>query len=560
MRTWLTWVIVLMWSAFAQASFLDENRPQTSLLEAPSSNQLLPAEQAFIALEPSITDGSVNFELQVAPGYYAYRDRFFVKTAEGRSLEGLEIPAGEIKSDPSFGDVHVLKGLVSVKLPEAPAGMVTFGFQGCAEQGVCYPAMTKEFDLGPGQVTRSPKTVDHTPWWFFLAGVGLAFTPCVLPTLPLLLRVVSGQAANQGRSAALAGVFVVSSSLGYALLGMLVSFVGGGAQLQAHLQNPVVILTATAVFIMLALTLLEVRGLRIPVANIPVIQRLYQRMSGGSILGAAGLGLISTLVLSPCVSAPLAALLLYLAQGGNPVEGAISLFALGIGMGLPMMILATGGQSMMPKSGPWMLHVKRIYAALLLITAAVLLSRILQPRCVLILEGIIAGGMGIWLYTLSRQRFGIMKGLASVMVGFGLISFMGAWKGYTNPLAPWEAPVIRPYSVVTTVSQLDGFLAKSTRLGQPVMIDISANWCMNCKVLEARLLAPDVQEAIHRSADWVKFDITDSTPEVEAWLKSHNLFGPPALMFIDSQGREVVGAQLIGDVEADDVVKVLSDI
>lgn len=548
MRTWLT-IFLLAWSILSHASILNSPRPQPDLLGGTRSDRLLPAEQAFVASPVRVEGDTALLELQVAPGYYAYRDKIFVQDATGKRLAGLSVPEGEVKSDPEFGDVQVLEGIVPLNLSPAPSGQITLGFQGCAARGVCYPAMSKVYDLGGTSTATAMGAGGHSIWWFLLAGLGLAFTPCVLPTLPLLLRVVAGNTQSKARNGALAAIFVLASAVGYALLGILVSLIGGRSQLQAHLQNPVVIVLATGIFLLLAFTLLEVRGFSLRLPTIPVVQRLYLRMSGGSVAGAAGLGLVSTFVLSPCVSAPLAGILLYLAQGGNALQGAVELFVLGVGMGIPMMIIALGGQAFIPKGGAWLTRVKEVYAVLMLLTAAAILSRILSPQGILALVGVVSAGLGVWLYGLARCSFGVVKVLAAILTAFALASFIGAWKGHEDPSRPWMAPALRPYTEVNSLATLESALARSARDRRPVMIYVSAKWCLNCKVVEAKLTASEVRSSTKATVDWVKLDITESGAEIQSWLKERNLFGPPALIFLDAVGHEQPRLQLIGDID-----------
>ncbi|MDT8925402.1 protein-disulfide reductase DsbD [Pseudomonas taiwanensis] len=556
MRTWLT-IFLMAWSILSHASILNSPRPQSDLLVGTRSALLLPAEQAFVASLVRVEGDTAFFELQVAPGYYAYRDKIFVQDATGKRLAGLSVPEGKVKSDPEFGDVQVLEGIVPLTLSPAPSGQVALGFQGCAARGVCYPAMSKVYDLGGTSTATAAGVGGHSIWWFLLAGLGLALTPCVLPTLPLLLRVVAGNTQSKARNGALAAIFVLASAVGYALLGMLVSLLGGGSQLQAHLQNPVVIVIATGIFLLLAFTLLEVRGLSLRLPNIPVVQGLYLRMSGGSVAGAAGLGLVSTFVLSPCVSAPLAGILLYLAQGGNALQGALELFVLGLGMGMPMMIIALGGQAFIPRGGAWLSRVKEVYAVLMLLTAAAIFSRILNPQAILALVGVVTAGLGGWLYSLAGCSFGIRKTLASILTAFALASFLGAWQGHEDPARPWVAPAIHLYTEVNTLAALQAVLNSSKQAKRPVMIYVSAKWCLNCKVVEARLTASDMQGTLKAAVDWVKLDITESSTAIQGWLADRHLFGPPALIFLNGQGEEQTDRQLVGEIESAQLKKAL---
>lgn len=544
------------------------NQPVASTLLGTQSQGLLEPTQAF-SLQSAIREGEdVKLRLDVAPGYYAYREKFKVLDEQGDPVERVTIPEGHLKEDPSFGTVHTLTGEVAVTLADFDGKRVKVLFQGCAEVGVCYPAMSQVLEFAPQAkpLASEPVTpvsssiqLDGSVFWFFLAGIGLAFTPCVLPTLPLLLRVVSGHNQSKGKSVLLASCFVLASAVGYAAIGTVVSALGLGQSFQSQMQNPWVITVAAGVFILLGLMMLDISSLRIKMPSSGKLMELYHSLSGGSYGGALALGFISTLVLSPCVSAPLAGILLYLAQGGSPLQGGLSLFMLGVGMGLPLMVLAAGGHSLLPKSGPWLVHLKKVYAALMIGTGILVASRLLSGAMLLGLMGIIAVILAGVLYYPVRHRggFGVLKLLSTLTVGYALAAGLGAAQGHTDLLRPWTGPEVAPYEVVTDIPSLQQKLEWAAQQRRPVVVEISADWCLNCKVLERKLEGSEAARLMTTGTTWIKLDVTQPNEGTAAWLKEKGLFGPPAFLFYDGQGREAIQSRLIGEIELGDIDRAL---
>lgn len=553
-------------STLSQASPF--NQPVASTLLGTQSQGLLEPTQAF-SLQAAIREGDdVQLRLDVAPGYYAYREKLKVLDDQGNPVERVIIPEGALKEDPSFGTVHTLTGQVAVTLSDFDGKQVKVLFQGCAEVGVCYPAMSQVLEFAPGQKQSATESIQPSAtsselngsvFWFFLAGLGLAFTPCVLPTLPLLLRVVSGHNQSKGKSVLLASCFVLASAAGYAAIGTVVSALGLGQSFQSQMQNPWVVTVAAGVFVLLGLMMLDISSLRLRMPSSDKVMVLYHSLTGGSYRGALALGFISTLVLSPCVSAPLAGILLYLAQGGSPLQGGLSLFMLGVGMGLPLMVLAAGGHSLLPKSGPWLAHLKKVYAALMIGTGILVASRLLSGAMLMGLMGIIGVIIAGVLYYPVRhhRRFGVLKLLSTLAVAYALSAGIGATQGHTDLLRPWTAPVTAPYDVVADISSLQNKLLSAAQRQRPVVIEISADWCLNCKVLESKLAGSEEARLMAAGATWIKLDITQPNEAIAAWLKEKGLFGPPAFLFFDGQGGEVIRSRLIGEIELSEIDRAL---
>ncbi len=391
MRRVLTLLFLLLLPPLTQAGLFDKQPPALGTLN--NSADFLPVREAFRLSVTQSSPKQVKLRFIAAPGYYLYRHRFqFTTTTPGVTLGEAQLPRGEQKTDDYFGEVEVYYGVLDVELPVSNPDSRSFGlrvsYQGCADQGLCYPPETEMLTIGDeppaGEQTQAAST-DGEPLLrsvllFFLAGLGLTFTPCVLPMLPILSGVVLRGQPSTGRSLALSLAYVLPMATGFALLGALMGQFGAELNLQARLQSPWVLVPFALFFVAFALAMFGLFELRLPQAISARLDGLANRARGGSIAGAALLGAVSSLLVSPCVSAPLAGALLYISASGDALGGGLKLFALGLGMGTPLVLFATGGSALLPKSGPWMVQVRNAFGVLLLAVAVWMLERICPAR------------------------------------------------------------------------------------------------------------------------------------------------------------------------------------
>lgn len=565
----------------AMATGLLDNRPSSTLGAINNSRDFLPVREAFKLNLIESTPTSIKLRFVPTEGYYLYRHRFAFKTEPADiALGTVNLPAGEQKHDEYFGDVEVYHGIVDVDIPR-PANdtrpfTLVVTYQGCADKGLCYPPETERLSIGATGTTVSAEKApgDKVSWnWrelalFFLAGIGLTFTPCVLPMLPILSGVVLRGQVGGLRGFSLSLAYVLPMAACFALLGALMGMFGAQLNLQARLQSVWVLVPFALFFAIFALAMFGVFELKLPQAISNRLDRVANRTQGGSLWGAAVLGVVSSLLVSPCVSAPLAGALLYISASGDAVGGGLKLFALGLGMGAPLLLVATGGAAWLPKSGPWLVSVKNAIGVLLLGLAIGLLSRVLPGPVTLLLIGSLAAGVSLFLGTLEfiykapRQRLAQLLGL--FLLVYALACWFGALSGQSDPFNPvghaQTSTVATPntaqpdgqWLTVSTPDELDSALAAAKNAGKPVLLDWYADWCISCKVIEHEVLnAPNVLKLL-KGYQLVRFDMTASNAEQRALLDRYALFGPPALMFFDKNGEEQSDQRVIGEINAQD--------
>lgn len=574
----LFFLLFLLLASPAFATGLLDNRPSATLGAASNSADFLPVHEAFKLTLIEADAQTVKLRFVATDGYYLYRHRFQFRTEPADiKLGAPSIPQGEAKHDEFFGDVEVYHGVLDIELPrnDPRAFTLLVGYQGCADKGLCYPPETARLSID-GQGAPLPASAEQGWTWkslllFFLAGVGLTFTPCVLPMLPILSGVVLRGQVGGLRGLSLSLAYVLPMAASFAVLGALMGLFGAGLNLQARLQSAWVLVPFAAFFVLFALAMFGLFDLKLPQALSSRLDSLAHRTKGGSLLGAAVLGVLSSLLVSPCVSAPLAGALLYISASGDALGGALKLFALGLGMGAPLLLVATGGAAWLPKSGPWMNTVKNAIGVLLLGLAIGLLSRVLPGPVTLLLIGLLAAGVALFLGALEfvvktpRQRLAQLLGLALLV--YALACWYGALSGQGDPLRPLPPPTVGgspaaakadAWQTITSPAALDAALAEAKAAGQPVLLDWYADWCISCKVIEHEVLNAPQVEAQLGAFRLLRFDITESNAEQRALLDRYRLFGPPALMFFAANGSEMTSDRVIGEINAGDFAQVLA--
>ncbi len=573
LRRLLLPLLLLCLSLPASANLFDQ-RPAASPLGAPlnNSSDFLPVREAFKLSLVSSDTQSVTLRFVAAEGYYLYRHRlnFSVEPA-GFDLGEAQLPAGKAKHDEFFGDVEVYYGVLDVRLPlDNPDNRplrLQVGYQGCADKGLCYPPETEYIEIG--EMPASVADLQKSEWtWkdlalFFLAGLGLTFTPCVLPMLPILSGVVLRGRPSNARGLVLSLAYVLPMATCYAVLGALMGLFGAGLNLQAMLQSPWVLVPFAAFFGLFAMAMFGVFELRLPAF---IRDRLDQRASqtrGGTIAGAATLGVLSSLIVSPCITAPLTALLLYISSTGDAVGGGLQLFALGLGMGTPLVLFGAGGGALLPKSGPWLVTVRNAFGVMLLAVSVWLLERVLPGSLSLALWGLLAGGVAVFLGALEfgpkthRQKLAQIVGLALLV--YALAAWVGPLQGTSAPLKPLGqlsatasqgSTKSGAWQTLSSPAELDAALAEAKAAGQPLLLDWYADWCISCKVIEREVFGN--AEVGSKLAGWrlIRFDITESSAAQRALLDRYQLFGPPAIQLFSAQGDELLDLRVVGEVDA----------
>ncbi|MDP0588152.1 MAG: protein-disulfide reductase DsbD [Candidatus Endonucleobacter bathymodioli] len=550
-------------------------------------NTFLPVEEAF-SVTGRLDNDYAYIDFNVAPEHYLYKDRFkFFETSTIQPIGQPLYPAGQRRFDPNFNKiVEVFPNSISIKLPVKTLGNkpeILISFQGCATAGLCYPPhkisvlLTKNHSLN-NDLTSSSSTnersvtsdehyySDHLKrsgtllavFLFFLAGLGLSFTPCVLPMIPIISSLILGKNnIRRSKITKLILTYIFSMSTTFAIAGTLTGFFGAALNLQAKLQSPWLIAPFSFMFVILALSMLGLFELQLPTF-------IRDKLSGpqkkqGSLASAALLGIFSALIVSPCVSAPLAGSLIYISTTGDAFLGGVSLFALGMGMGAPIMAIGLGGRHILPKAGNWMNHVRTFFAMLLLGVAVWMLERIIDPHITLALWGILLITSSIFLGALSFKEsegyHAFRQAAALTLLTYGICLIVGFAKGNSNPFKPLaslkhtQPENIYPLPIfqrVTTQAALTSVLDHAASQKKSVILDISADWCTSCKTIEKMLLASPKITPLLAPLTLVKFDITDNSEEHNQFLTKNQLFGPPALLFYDPSGNHQSHLKITG--------------
>jgi thiol:disulfide interchange protein DsbD len=558
-----------------------------ALLSGGSSGprEFLPADEAFVLAARRVGPDRVALGWVIAPGYYLYRDQVRV-VADGRPLE-LDLPPGETKYDEFFGDVQVYYQQLDIEFPAPAAGSLEVGYQGCAEDGICYPPVRRTLDLeevpssagpaGPPMaeqdrlagLIRDGHPVSMLAVFFGL-GLLLAFTPCVLPMVPILSGIIIGQGPDvtTRKAFSLSLAFVLAMAVTYTLAGVVVALMGHN--LQATFQHPAVLVGFAAVFVALALAMFGFYELQVPAALQTRLTEISNRQQSGTLAGAGVMGFLSALIVGPCVAAPLAAALIVIGQSGDPVRGGAALFSLSVGMGAPLLAFGASAGKLLPRAGPWMATVKNLFGVLLLAVAAWMLERIVPPAAGLALWGAVVLVGALFLGAMDPlpegagpgRRLGKAAGILVLLYGAALVlGAAGGGNSLTRPLAGLFAggagggtvatggPEFR---IIKTVADLDREIAGASAAGRGVLLDFYADWCVDCKRMEKYTFpVPEVRQALGDTV-LLKADVTANDADDRALMNRFGIFGPPATLFFGLDGKELGHLRLVGFVPPDE--------
>ena len=532
--------------------------------------QFLPVNQAFVLTHDRQADGQMRLFFQIKPGYYLYQKRL--------KFDGLpaeqhpQLPAALNHHDEFFGDSAVYRDQLELLLPANAQGQLRLGWQGCADAGLCYPPQTTLIDLGGSAASAVEQASDqalasdlqqgHLAWsllLFFGLGLLLAFTPCSLPMLPILAGLVLGNGASARRGWLLAGVYVLSMALVYAALGVVAALLG--ASLQAWLQQPWLLGSLAALFVLLALPMFGAFELQLPAALRDRLDRAGHGTRGGNLYGAALLGALSGLLMGPCMTAPLAGALLYIAQSGDMLQGALVLFSLGLGMGVPLLLLVTVGNRYLPRPGAWMNRVKGVFGFVFLAMALYTVRGLLPAALLLALSGALLIALA-WAAWPALQRLPALRAIPLLGALWGGLLLVGAAAGGDDlwqPLRPFAAGGAAPASAqhaedaFVTVSRpedLQRELEAAKARGQWVMLDYYADWCVSCKVMEKQVFARSDVQAGLAGVHLLRLDVTADTPASQALLQRYQVPGPPSIIWIGPEGDERRARRITGEVDA----------
>jgi thioredoxin:protein disulfide reductase len=573
---------------------------------AVAADDFLPPEIAFKSTARALNDRTVEVEFQIAPGYYLYREQFKFE-ASAATLGAVQVPAGKVKFDETFGKtVETHRDQIRIAVPVMQAASrfkLAVTYQGCADKGLCYPpaqlnaevnlsgfggdasvkvASGREMSLqseanGLSATATSASAANTTTagintasaidgshiaealksgrFWavvgvFFLAGVLLSLTPCVLPMLPILSALIVGQgvAVSRWRGLLLAASYSLGMAAVYTALGVAAGLAGEG--LAAALQNAWVLGVFALGLVALSLSMFGVYELQLPAGLTRRLAAVSNRLPAGRLVGVFLMGGVSALIVSPCVAAPLAGALVYLSQTRDVALGGSALFALAAGMSVPLLLLGASAGAWLPKAGAWMNDLKRFFGILLLAVAV----WTIQPVAPAWMSMVLWGGLALsaaallWRRPSAHARV-VRQATAIALTCFGLLQWAAAATGGADPLRPWaqwagkSTQAALTFLPIRTVAELDAALRSAPR---PVMLDFYADWCVSCKEMEAFTFSDLAIQARLRGALLLKIDVTQNNAADRALLKRFGLFGPPGTLFFDAQGTEVKAARVLG--------------
>ncbi len=576
---------------------------QNSIFDISSSSlfsnddEFLKVDEAFI-FNFHQQGNALNITFDVEPGYYLYRHQFKI-SGKGATFSELELPQGIEHEDEFFGvqQIYTEQLNFTFNIIEAEEGATfTVRYQGCAKKGLCYPPESKSIKLSQvsknsstnanvltalgsepetktstdslaTNLSQAPKSEQHqlvemlkqdSLWLtlaaFFVGGLLLSFTPCVFPMYPILTGIIVGQGKQltNKKAFSLSFIYVQGMAITYTLLGVVVAL--AGAKFQAAFQHPAVLISLSVLFIFLALSMFGVFNLALPASWQNKLNNLSNKQKGGSITGVLMMGVISGLVASPCTTAPLTGALLYISQTGDLVLGASALYALSLGMGLPLLVLGSSGGKLLPKAGAWMNVIKNIFGLLLLAVPIFLLERLIPELASQLLWAALLLASATYFYVAnqnSTNNKGFWYGVRSLVIF--LMLFFGATFAYQaimpeNHASTSTSSMAHPeFEQVSTLAQLKSVVARANENGQTVMVDLYADWCIACKEFEKyTFVEPEVQQALSNTL-WVQIDMTEfDSPANDEIAKHYTILGLPSILFFDLQGNELTKQRTTG--------------
>jgi len=558
--------------------------------------QFLPPDQAFRFQVEAAAVGSLLVTWSIEPGYYLYKDKLaFRSDTPGIELGFPGLPPGKLKSDEYFGETEVYYDHAEILLPYSstlPEGSkldLAVTFQGCAEDGICYPPTTRTLALGlkaggdltgmaaPGELVSEQDRLAAlirdgnlllVLGTFFGLGLLLAFTPCVLPMVPILSGIIVGQGeqVTTRRALALSLAYVGGMSLTYTIAGA--AFAAVGQQAQAVFQQPWIIVLFSGLFIALALSMFGLYELQVPSALQTRLSSASNRQKSGSYLGTIVMGALSALIVSACVAPPLVAALAVIGQAGDIFRGGAALLALSLGMGAPLIVFGASAGKLLPRAGGWMEAVKMFFGYLLLGVALWMLDRVLPAWMIMLLWAILAIAFGLYLGALQAPPAGagagrqFSRGLGLAALTYGILLLVGLAGGRTDPLQPLaglrgggasvEAQQHLVFKRIKTLQDLEGELSSASAAGRPVMLDFYADWCVSCKEMERYTFTDGRVRAALEKAILLQADVTPNDEADQQLLQHFGIFGPPTIAFFGVDGAERKNFRVVGYMPAEE--------
>ena len=562
------------------------------------ADELVPPDVAFMVGAVATAPDRIEVIFQVRPTYYLYRSKMKFAAAEGQpaALGTPDLPPGDIKEDAYFGKQEVYHHDVTARLPVSRGSLESFTlpvnvtYQGCWEGGVCFPPTTKTFQvempkasavaaLPAGSASGVQSSSGDQPYVskqdllanlirdgnvflmaaaFFLAGLALAFTPCVLPMVPIVAGIIAGEGANvtRARAFSLSLAYVLGMAATYTIAG--VAFAAAGQQAQTLFQQPWIIILFAVLFVAMAISMFGFYTVQMPAFVQSRIAAMSNQQKAGSYTGVVVMGALSALIVTTCVGPALVAALSVIGQSGKMARGGVALFSMAIGMGVPLLVVGASAGQLLPRAGAWMDTVKQAMGALMLAVAVWMLSRILPDRISYLLWIVPVLAMAFILLRAPLRSSAARSLVRVVGVAFalyGLLLGAGVFKGATNPLKPMtaaSAQVELPFQRIKSLEDLNAKVAAASAAGKSVMLDFYADWCVSCKEMEHETFpVPAVRSALANTV-WLQADVTANDETDQALLKHFGIYGPPTIAFYGPDGVERRNFRVVGFMKAEE--------
>jgi thiol:disulfide interchange protein DsbD len=608
----MRFVLLLLLCVVLPAAHAEGFLDRLSNLSGSKQPSFLPPDEAF-GLDVKVRDAqTLQANFRVTPGYYLYRNKVaFTTTDNTVKVTAVNLPKGELKHDPNFGDTEVFhqsfQAEITLSPPNNKPTSITLNavYQGCSEQGLCYPPISKTLHINlPDATTLAPPATTVAPlpspvasllpppvsegsqiaglfkggsFWliisfFFGAGLLLSLTPCVFPMIPILSGIIVGRGHKITHMHAfiLSLAYVLGMALTYAAAGVAAGF--SGNLISNALQTPWVLGSFAAVFVLLSLSMFGFYELQLPSALQSKLSDTSNRLHGGHLSGVFGMGALSAIIMGPCVAAPLAGALLYISQTHDAVLGGVALFALALGMGAPLLLIGTSAGVLLPKAGAWMEAVKQFFGVMLLALAIWIIQPLLPVSVQMLLWAALLLFSAIYLRAVDALPHNaggwhkLLKGIGLFALLLGVAYLIGALSGARDILRPLgnisraetQATASLQFSRVKDIAELDQRIAQAR--GKFVMLDFYADWCISCKEMERFAFSDAEIKAKLNSVLLLQADVTANSEADQALLKRYGLFGPPGILFFDTQGKELGDFRVTGYQDAAQFLKNLQSV
>jgi len=568
----------------------------------------------------------IQADITIYKNTYLYRDKMKVQMMDGNghTIGAIALPAGDEKNDEFFGLMQVYHDFVKVSIPVQSTAVassdyvVSLGYQGCVEDKICYPPITKYFkvdltqrtltitdDLPAANATSVTDSTQSTVsassavastqepvatneqdrfagilaeksllvivGLFFLAGVGLTFTPCVFPMIPILSGIIAGQgdSITTRKAFTLSLVYVLAMALTYAVAGAVVGRFGAEFNIQVWFQDPVILSIFAGIFVLLSLSMFGFYDLQMPNFIQSRLTEYSNKQEGGTLVGVGVMGLLSALIVGPCITAPLVGALIFISQTQDMMLGGLALFALGMGMGAPLLLIGTSAGKFLPRAGTWMDAVKAVFGVGLLAVAIWLLERILPTGITMLLMSTLIIITAIYMGAIDSLPEGasgwrkLWKGVGLVLLIYGAFYLYGVaagskdliqpLKGITGSVVSSSGGTTQGHLVFRQIKGEEGLQqALAQNVGRPAMLDFYADWCISCKEMEKYAFThPEVLAAME-GVTALQTDVTANDKTDQLFMKSLGIYGPPAILFFDEQGKEIPGTRVVGEMSGEE--------